>query len=61
MERRFPFVTFLDVDEVVAVLEVDFVEVFRSSNSFLLLIHIREGVTVGNGDLVNCSIVNTQA
>ena len=55
---RFPFVSLLDLDKVVAVLEVDFVEVFRSSNSFLQLVHIWEGVTIGNGDFVDCSIVN---
>ena len=57
-ERRFPFVSFLDPDEMVAVLEVDFVQVFRSSNSVLKLIHIRKGITVWNGDLVDCYIVN---
>ena len=58
MERRLPLVPFLDPDEVVAVLEVDFIVVFRSSNSFLELIHIREGITVWDGDRVDCSIVN---
>ena len=60
-ESRLPFVSFLDADEVVAVLEVDFVEIFRSSNSLLELIHIREGVTVWDGDFVVCSVVNAQA
>ena len=59
-ERRFPFVSFLDSDEAVAMLEVDFVEEFRSLNSFLQLIHVGEGVVmVRNGDLVDCSVVNT--
>ena len=58
-KRRLPLVSFLDSDEVVAVLEVYFVEVFCTSNSFLELIHVRKGVTVGDGDLVDCSIVNT--
>ena len=57
-ERRLPFVSLLDSDEVVAVLEVYFVEEFCTSNSFLELIHVREGVTVGDGDLVDCSVVN---
>ena len=57
-ERRLPFVPFLDPDEVVAVLVVDFVEVFCSSNSFLELIHIRKGKTVWDGDFFDCSIVN---
>ena len=60
-ERCFPFVSLLDSDEMVAVLEVNFVEVFRSSNSFLKLIHVGKGVTVGNSDLVDCSVVNAQA
>ena len=33
-ERRLPFVSFLDSDEAVAILQIDFLEVFRSSNSF---------------------------
>ena len=60
-ERRLPFVSFLNPDEVVAVLEVDLVEVFGSSNSFLKLIHIWKGLTVGYGDLVDCSVVNAQS
>ena len=57
-ESRLPFVSFLDPDEVVAVLEVYFVEVFCTSNSFLELIHVRKGIIVGDGNLVDCSIVN---
>ena len=57
-ERCLPLVSLLNSDEVVAVLEVDFVEVFRTSNSFLKLIHVGEGVSVGDSDLVDCSIVN---
>ena len=60
-ERRLPFVSLLDSDEVVAVLEVHLVEVFRASNSFLKLIHVREGLTIGDGNLVDCSVVNAQA
>ena len=60
-ELRFPFVPFLDPDEMVAVLEVDFVEVFRSSNSFLELIYFRAGMMVWDGDFADCSIVNAQA
>ena len=59
-ECRLPFVSLLYPDEVVAVLEVDFIEVFRSSNSRLELIHAREGVTILDSDLVDCSIVNVQ-
>ena len=58
IERRLPFVPFLDPDEGVAVLEVYFVEEFCTSNSFLELIHIRKGVTVRDGDHVDCSVVN---
>ena len=57
-ERCLPFVSLLDSDEVVAVLEVDFVEVFRTSDSFFELIHVGEGVTIGDSDLVDCSVVN---
>ena len=57
-KSRLPLVSLFDPDEVVAVLKVYFVEIFCTSNSFLELIHIREGVTVGDGDLVDCSIVN---
>ena len=60
-ERRLPFVSSLDSDEVVAVLVVDFFEVFRSSNSFLELINIWKGIMVWDGDLVDCSVVNAQA
>ena len=60
-ERCLPFVSLLDSDEVVAVFEVDFVEVFRTSDSFLELIHIWKGLTVGDSDLVDCSIFNAQA
>ena len=58
MERCFPFVSLFDADELVIVLEVDLVEVFRASNSLQEFIHIGEGVTIGNSDLVDCSIVN---
>ena len=57
-EHSLPFVSFLDSDEVVAVLEVNFVEVFCTSNSFLKFIHVRKGVAIGDGDLVDCSVVN---
>ena len=60
-ECRLPFVPFFDSDEVVAILEVYFVEVFGTSNSFLEHIHIRKGVTILDSDLVDCSIVNAQA
>ena len=45
-ERRLSFVSFLNSDEVLAVLEVDFVEVFHSLNSFLELIHVWKGIMV---------------
>ena len=57
-ERRLSFVSLFDSDEVVAVLEVNFIEVFSFLNSFLELIHIRKGITVWNGDLVDCSILS---
>ena len=60
MKCGFPFVPLFDSDEVVAVLEVNFVEVFRSLNCFLPLVYIREGVTIGNRDFVDCSVVNAQ-
>ena len=61
MKSRLPFVPWLDPNEMVAVLEIDFIEVFRFSNSFLELIHVREGVAVWDGDFVDCSVVNAQA
>ena len=57
-ERRLPFISLLDSDEVVAILQVDFVDEFRSSNSFFQLIRVGEGVKIGDGDFVDCSIVN---
>ena len=54
----FPFVSILDSDEVVALLEGDLVEVFHASNSFLQLVHVGEGITIGNHNFVDCSIVN---
>ena len=57
-ERWLPFVSLLDVDEVVAVLEVDFVEIFRASNTFPKLVHVVEGVTVADSDQIDCSVVN---
>ena len=55
-----PFLSFLDSDEVVAVLEFDFVEVFHASNSVLVLIHVGERVTIGDRDIVDSSVVNVQ-
>ena len=60
-ECGFPFVPFLDADEVVSVLEVDFIEEFLPSNSFLQLIHVGEGVSIGNSDFDDYSIGNAQA
>ena len=53
MERHLSFASLLDWDKVVAVLEVDCVELFRATNSFLELIHVRAGVTFGNGGFVD--------
>ena len=61
MKCGFPFLSLLDADEVVAVLEVDFVEIFLSANSFNCLIDVWEEVTIGNRDFVDCSIFNAQA
>ena len=61
MERCLPCVSLLDSDEMVAVLKVYFVEIFCTSISFLELIHVGEGVTIGDSNLVDCSIVNAQA
>ena len=57
-ECGFPFVPLFDPDEVVAVLEVNFVEPLGSSNAFLELIHVGEGVTVWNRYFVDSSVVN---
>ena len=57
----FPLVSLLDSDVVLAVLEVDCIEVFRVSNSFLELIQVGEGVTVGDSNRVDCSVVNAQS
>ena len=58
MKSHLPFVSFLDPDEVVAVHDVDYIEVFRTSNSFHEPIHIGERVTIGDGDFVDSSVVN---
>ena len=60
-ECSFPFFSLLGPHEVVAILKIDFIEEFCTLNSFLKLIHIGEGVTIRNGDLIDCSIVNAQA
>ena len=57
-ECGFPFVPFFDPDDVVTVLEVDFVEPFHSSNAFLDLIYVGEGVTVWDRYFVDSSVVN---
>ena len=61
MECGFPLVPLFYADEVVAILEVDFVEEFRPSNAFLKLIRIRKGVAVRNCYSVDYSVVHAQA
>ena len=53
-----PYVSFLDSDEMVAVFVVNFIEVFPSSNSFLQLIHVGEGVMIWASNRVDCFLVN---
>ena len=57
-EGGLPFVTLLNSDEVVTVLEVDFCEPIRSSNAFLEFIHVRKGVAIGDSNLVKTAVVN---
>ena len=48
LECHLTVVFLLDSDEVVFVLRVDFVEEFRTANSFLKLLHIGETLTIGD-------------
>jgi hypothetical protein len=58
LQGGFPFVTFCEMDQVIAFFEVDFRESFATTETILQLAHYWERVAVQHRDFVNSAAVN---